>query len=67
MTMTDTTSPDRGTDTVERMEQVAPETQSSALKEMGDGSIRPFQFHASDEQLADLKHRIETTGGQNVS
>ena len=27
----------------------------------GDPSIRPFQFHASDEQLADLKRRIQAT------
>ena len=26
-----------------------------------DDSIRPFSFHASDEDLADLKRRIETT------
>jgi pimeloyl-ACP methyl ester carboxylesterase len=26
-----------------------------------DTSIRPFQFHATDAQLADLKRRIETT------
>ena len=27
----------------------------------GDTSIRPFQFHASDEDLADLKRRISAT------
>jgi pimeloyl-ACP methyl ester carboxylesterase len=26
-----------------------------------DTSIRPFQFHASDEALADLRHRIQAT------
>src|SRR5258708_7336471 len=26
-----------------------------------DASIRPFEFHASDEELADLKRRINTT------
>src|SRR5512133_4379708 len=27
----------------------------------GDTSIRPFKFHASDEALADLRHRIGAT------
>jgi len=27
----------------------------------GDASIRPFRFHATDEQLADLKRRIKAT------
>ena len=27
----------------------------------GDDTIRPFEFHATDEQLADLKRRIEAT------
>jgi hypothetical protein len=27
----------------------------------GDTSIRPFQFHASDDDLADLKRRIAAT------
>ena len=34
---------------------------ASALAPTGDISIRPFQFHASDEELADLKRRIEAT------
>jgi pimeloyl-ACP methyl ester carboxylesterase len=27
----------------------------------GDASVRPFEFHASDEELADLKRRINAT------
>jgi len=31
------------------------------LSSTGDTSIRPFEFHASDEELADLKRRIAAT------
>jgi hypothetical protein len=34
---------------------------ASTAAQATDESIRPFQFHATDEQLADLKHRILAT------
>ena len=34
---------------------------SATVEPTGDTSIRPFQFHASDEELADLKRRIKAT------
>src|SRR5262249_41929204 len=34
---------------------------AAATEQTGDESIRPFQFHATDEQLADLKRRILAT------
>jgi pimeloyl-ACP methyl ester carboxylesterase len=34
---------------------------AAAPQASGDTSIRPFQFHATDEQLADLKRRIKAT------
>ena len=34
---------------------------TATVEPTGDTSIRPFQFHASVEQLADLKRRIQTT------
>jgi pimeloyl-ACP methyl ester carboxylesterase len=34
---------------------------SFMLSETGEAAIRPFEFHASDEDLADLKRRILTT------
>ncbi|HEV7318691.1 MAG TPA: epoxide hydrolase [Ensifer sp.] len=34
---------------------------ATAAKTAADESVRPFQFHASDEELADLKERIEAT------
>jgi pimeloyl-ACP methyl ester carboxylesterase len=33
----------------------------TVASEQGDSSIRPFKFHATDEQLADLKRRIKAT------
>jgi pimeloyl-ACP methyl ester carboxylesterase len=36
-------------------------TQSQAMTNSDDASIRPFQFHASDEALADLRRRILAT------
>src|SRR5687768_12640747 len=33
----------------------------ASLIEAADASIRPFEFHASDEELADLKRRIKAT------
>jgi len=37
------------------------EKRSTAAQPAQDISIRPFQFHASDEALADLKRRIKAT------
>jgi pimeloyl-ACP methyl ester carboxylesterase len=34
---------------------------AAAAQPAGDASIRPFQFHASDEALADLRRRIAAT------
>ena len=31
---------------------------AATVEPTGDTSIRPFEFHASDEELADLKRRI---------
>src|SRR4051794_29118031 len=34
---------------------------ATAAEQSGDTSIRPFQYHASDAELADLKRRIKST------
>jgi hypothetical protein len=34
---------------------------AAASSAVGDTSIRPFKFHASDDELADLKRRIQAT------
>ena len=34
---------------------------AATAEQTSDSSIRPFQFHATDEQLADLKRRILAT------
>jgi hypothetical protein len=34
---------------------------AAAAQPSGDTSIRPFKFHASDEDLADLKRRVAAT------
>jgi pimeloyl-ACP methyl ester carboxylesterase len=34
---------------------------SASFQPVGDPSIRPFRYHASDEELADLKRRIKAT------
>ncbi len=34
---------------------------SAAAEPSGGTSIRPFKYHASDEELADLKRRIKAT------
>jgi pimeloyl-ACP methyl ester carboxylesterase len=36
-------------------------TESLIVTPTGDTSVRPFEFHASDEDLADLKRRIAAT------
>jgi hypothetical protein len=68
MTMANTT-PAGGADTLAPTptQPSSPPSQEGALKETiilsgaGDASIRPFQFHASDEELADLRRRINST------
>jgi pimeloyl-ACP methyl ester carboxylesterase len=37
----------------------------ATAQQSGDTSIRPFKFHASDEDLADLKRRIKATKWPN--
>jgi pimeloyl-ACP methyl ester carboxylesterase len=68
MIMAETTSPSGGADTVAPTQrpstqpQDAPEQRTIIMAEPdGDASIRPFQFHATDEELADLKRRIAAT------
>jgi hypothetical protein len=36
-------------------------TAATAVQQAGDVSIRPFQYHASDAELAELKRRILAT------
>jgi pimeloyl-ACP methyl ester carboxylesterase len=66
--MAETTSPDGGADTLAPSPQSTPtQSQSDASNEAiilgrsDDTSIKPFSFHASDEDLADLKQRIAAT------
>jgi len=65
--MADTTSPDGGADTLapthpDPLQTTAAEpTKTIILGAPGDTAIRPFSFHASDEDLADLKRRIAAT------
>src|SRR5262245_43834699 len=68
MFMADTTSPDGGADTLAPTQPVPvqpPETEAKQPiilgEPAGDTSIRPFSFHATDEDLADLKRRIKAT------
>jgi pimeloyl-ACP methyl ester carboxylesterase len=64
--MADTTSPAGGSDTLAPPQPTQTQTQEG--KETifvgapeGDPSVRPFSFHATDEDLADLKRRIAAT------
>jgi pimeloyl-ACP methyl ester carboxylesterase len=66
--MAETTSPDGGADTLARSPQPTPTESPGAapneaiiLGRSDDTSIKPFSFHASDEELADLKRRIAAT------
>ncbi|HEY7006629.1 MAG TPA: epoxide hydrolase [Sphingomicrobium sp.] len=65
--MADTTSPGGGADTLAPTPQTDTTTQATEPKEtiiLGaapDTSIRPFSFHAPEEDLADLKRRIAAT------
>jgi len=63
--MADTTSPIGGADTLAPSPQPAPTEQPKPTiilgHPAGDTSIRPFSFHATDEELADLRRRIAAT------
>jgi len=65
--MADTTSPQGGADTLAPTQPsptqapAAEPTQTIILGGADDTAIRPFSFHASDEELADLKRRIAAT------
>ena len=66
--MAETTSPPGGADTLAPSPQTTTATQATEPKHtiiLGqpteDTSIRPFNVHASDEDLADLKRRIAAT------
>jgi len=66
--MAETTSPDGGADTLAPTQPVPVPPPATESKETvilgqpaGDASIRPFSFHATDEELADLKKRIAAT------
>ena len=66
--MVDTTSSSGGADTLEPTQPAPNQSPESQRKDTvilghpaGDTSIRPFSFHATDEDLADLKRRIAAT------
>ena len=60
--MAETTSPGGGADTLAPSPQPLPETKPTfVLGGAEDTAIRPFSFHATDEELADLKRRIAST------
>jgi pimeloyl-ACP methyl ester carboxylesterase len=66
MIMADTTSPAGGADTLAPPQPVQSEEAEAKQTIIlsapaGDSSIRPFSFHATDEDLADLKRRIAAT------
>ena len=63
--MADTTSPDGGADTLAPTHPAPAQDQAPketiVLASEGDTSIRPFAFHTSDDEIADLKRRIAAT------
>jgi pimeloyl-ACP methyl ester carboxylesterase len=66
MIMAETTSPAGDEDTLAPTQSAAPlpttePKETIILAPVGDTAIRPFSFHASDEELADLKRRIAVT------
>jgi pimeloyl-ACP methyl ester carboxylesterase len=64
MMMVDTTSPSGGTDTLTPVQPVPTqeaEKKTIILGVRDEEAIRPFSFHVSDEDLADLKRRIAAT------
>src|SRR4029453_2366673 len=67
MTMAQTTPPAGGADTLTQPPStpspgaVTGEASVIGAAATGDTSIRPFQFRATEEELADLKQRIQAT------
>ena len=65
--MAETTPPPGGADVLELKTQASPPSSQAQpkgtiiLAPAADETIRPFKFHATDEQLADLKRRIADT------
>ena len=62
--MADTTSPDGGADTLAPTAPVPTQEPKQTIvlgRSAGDASIRPFSYHATDDELADLKRRIAAT------
>jgi pimeloyl-ACP methyl ester carboxylesterase len=62
--MADTTSPDGGADTLAPTAPVPTQEPKQTIilgQPAGDTSIRPFSYHATDDELADLKRRIAAT------
>jgi len=63
--MADTTSPAGGADSLAPTQPTptGSENQKTIImsRAEGDTSIRPFNYHATDDELADLKRRIEAT------
>ena len=66
--MAETTSPDGGADTLAPTQPASTPTQEAEQKQTiilgqpaGDTSIRPFSYHATDEDLSGLKRRIAAT------
>ena len=66
--MAETTSPSGGADTLAPVQPIPTDTPVAKPKDTlilgepaGQDSIRPFSYHASDEDLADLKRRIAAT------
>ena len=63
--MADTTSPAGGADTLAPTQPTSTgsEDQKTSIlsRAEGDTSIRPFSYHATDDELADLRRRIEAT------
>ena len=66
--MADTTSPSGGADTLVHPEPTTTATQQRAPEQTiiiaeptADTSVRPFNYHASDDDLDDLKRRIAAT------
>jgi pimeloyl-ACP methyl ester carboxylesterase len=65
MTMAETTPPGGGADTLAPTQPhtstEAPPKEANILAAAGDTSIRPFSYHAADDDLGELKRRINAT------
>ena len=62
--MADTTSPDGGADTLAPTTPAPTEEPKQTIilgQPAGDTSIRPFSYHATDDELAELRRRIAAT------